>query len=93
MGGAVLKLRADGVAWREIEGETLLLDLRTSTYLAVNPSATVLWRQLEVGTTRDELVAALAREYELDDELAGADVDDFLADCRARDLIEEVEGG
>src|SRR5207253_6512677 len=32
-GAAVLRLRSNGIAWREVEGETLLLDLRTSMYL------------------------------------------------------------
>ena len=85
----MLRLRSDAVQWREVGGEALLLDLRSSNYLVVNPSATVLWRRLAEGTTRDELVAALAAEYELSADQAGGDVDAFLSDCRVRELIEE----
>ena len=86
----MLKLREGQLAWKEVDGETLLLDLRESKYLSVNPSATLLWRHLVEGTTRDELVAALAAEYELPEDRAGADVDAFLADLRRRELLEEV---
>lgn len=85
----MLRLRSDAVEWREVGGEALLLDLRSSNYLVVNPSATVLWRRLAKGTTRDELVAALAEEYGLPVDQVAGDVDAFLADCKARELIEE----
>jgi hypothetical protein len=87
----MLKLRDDAIHFREVDGETLLLDLRTSKYLVVNPSATLLWRHLAEGTTRAELVAALAAEYDLDPAEAAADVDAFLDDCRARELVHGPE--
>ena len=85
----MLKLRDDAIAWQEVDSETLLLDLRASKYLSVNPSATVLWRLLAEGTTRDALVTALIARYQIDQAQAAADVDEFLADCLARELISE----
>lgn len=85
----MLKLRGDAVKWREVEGEGLLLDLKTSSYLAVNPSATLLWRQLEAGTSRGALVETLRHQYELAEDRASADVDAFLDDCRARGFLDE----
>jgi hypothetical protein len=86
----VLKLREGAVAWREVDGETLLLDLQASKYLSINPSATVLWRLLAEGTTREALVEALVGEYQISADDAATDVDDFLADCQQRDLIGEI---
>ena len=86
----MLKLREDAIAWREVDGETLVLDLNTSTYLAVNPSATMLWGLLAGGTTRDAMVAALVEAYEVPKETVAQDVDDFLADCTGRGLITDV---
>ena len=82
-----LRLRKEHIAWREFDGEGILLDLRTSMYLAANPTATVLWRMLDAGTTRDALIAALIDEFEVDEQRARADVERFIADCRRRDLI------
>jgi hypothetical protein len=84
-----LSLRPDAVAWREFDGEGIVLDLRTSTYLSANAAATVLWRLLERGTTRDQLTHELAEAYGLDEERAEADVDAFLASCRQRGFIVE----
>ena len=85
----MLKLRSDKIAWREVDGETLLLDLKRSMYLAVNPSATVLWRQLAEGTTRERLVQELVENFGIGAEQAAADVDAFLDDCSAREFIED----
>lgn len=82
-----IRLRAEHVAWREIDGQTVLLDLRTSTYLAANESAGLLWKALAEGTTRDELVQALASAYELPEDQAERDVEEFLSNCRDRDLV------
>ena len=86
---AVLRLRDDTIAWKEADGEVLLLDLATSTYLAVNPSATLLWRLLADGTTNEALTRALADAYGLSDDDAASDVAAFLDDCRQRGLVED----
>lgn len=88
----LLKLREDAIAWREVDGETLLLDLATSKYLSINPSATILWRLLAAGTTREALVDALVAEYGIDSSQASEDVDAFLEDCTARGLVVELPG-
>ena len=84
----MLKLREDTIRWKEIDGETILLDLRTSMYLSVNPSATLLWRMLAEGTTREALVQALDNEYAIGSDQAREDVELFLADCAARGLVD-----
>jgi hypothetical protein len=86
-GEAVLRLRAGDVAARRFDEETVILDLRSSRYLAANPSASVLWRALEQGATRTQLVEALLREFEVTRERAEADVDNFIGDVRRRELL------
>jgi hypothetical protein len=85
----VLRLRVDNLAWREFDGQGILLDLRSSTYLAANESATVLWRLLAAGTTRAKLIDALVAGYRIAPERAAADSDAFLADCRAHGYLDE----
>jgi hypothetical protein len=84
---AVLRLREDALAWKAVDEEVLLLDVSSSTYLAGNESATVLWRLLAEGTTEDALVDALVSTYELDSGTARADVVAFVDDCRARGFL------
>jgi len=83
-----VKLREGAVAWQQVDDETIMLDLRSSTYLGVNPSGTTLWSALVEGTTASEMVDRLTTEFEVSREQAAGDVDAFLADCRARDLLE-----
>jgi hypothetical protein len=83
-----LKLRENAVAWQQVEGETILLDVATSTYLGVNRSGSALWPALAAGATRGQLVDRLCGTYEVSEEQAGADVDEFLRMCRERGLLE-----
>jgi hypothetical protein len=85
----VPRLKADRIVWRQIGDEVVVLDLRSSRYLSANAAAGLLWHGLERGATRDELIAELVAEYDVAPATAGADVDEFLADCRSRDLLED----
>lgn len=87
-GSAKIKVRDDAVVWREVDEEVVLLHLLSSDYMALNPSAAVLWPPMVEGTTRDELVERLVEEFELTSEQATTDVDAFLEQCRTGDLLE-----
>ena len=84
----MLKLREGALAWREVDGRAVLLDLEASMYLEVNESGSLLWRLLAEGTTREALVGALVDAYDLPADQAAADVDELLEDCRARGYLE-----
>jgi hypothetical protein len=88
-----LRLDDEVITWREVDGETLLLDKRRSTYLSVNGTATVLWRLLAAGTSESALVDALVAGFDVDATLAAADVETFLADCRARGYLRSADDG
>ena len=82
-----LKVTSEDVAWRRFGDEVVLLDLRKSTYIATNKSATTLWTMLETGATRAELIDGLMKTFEIDSETAAADVDAFVDECRRRELL------
>lgn len=84
-----LRLRADALKWREIEDEVVAVDMRNSTYLSVNESAVLLWRELSQGTTRERLVELLVESYGINAEQAAGDVDGFLAELEAQGLLAE----
>jgi hypothetical protein len=85
-----LRLRKEGLTWVETDGEIVALDTDASTYLSGNPAAAVLWPVLALGTTRPELVDALVGHFDIDRQTAKADVDAFLRDLEARNLLEET---
>jgi hypothetical protein len=84
----IVKLRPDDLEWREVEGEVVALDLRSSRYLAVNHSGTVLWPALHAGATREALTARLRDTCGLDAAAAARDVDSFLDMLASEGLLE-----
>jgi Coenzyme PQQ synthesis protein D (PqqD) len=81
------KLRPDALEWREIEGEVVALDTRSSTYIAVNGSGATLWPALSGGATPTELAALLRDEFGIGAAQAASDVDSFLAALHHQDLL------
>lgn len=85
------RLRVDDLAWRAVDGRVVVLDLRTSEYLQVNESGSMLFERMSEGASRADLLAALQEAYDLDAHQAGRDVDAFLAMLDQRGLLEPPE--
>ena len=60
-----------------------------SQIMSLNETGAFLWRIIENGAERDQLVESLTREYDVDAQTAAADVDAFLNSLRERSLIAE----
>ena len=83
-----MKLRANEVSVREIDGEMLLLDLRTSKYLTANRVGTILLQRLAEHQTVEELADALVAEFDVPHATAVADVQAFVDELGTRGLLE-----
>lgn len=57
--------------------------------MSLNETGAFLWKILEKGAEREELVDAMIREYDVDAQTAVADTDTFLAQLREKKLIDE----
>jgi hypothetical protein len=78
------------VSWKPIDGDVVVLDLRTSAYITLNESAALLWSRLDDSATPAELSTALIDAYDISSERAAADVDQFLLTCRQHELVEDA---
>jgi hypothetical protein len=87
-GTDVFKLRAEGVAWTDVDGEIVALDEEAAVYVAANSAGALLWRALADGATRAALSQTLVDEYGISAERADADTDAFLASLRERALLD-----
>jgi hypothetical protein len=83
-----LRLLGSRVDWREVDGELIALERSEAVYLAGNESATILWRALAGGTTDAALADLLVAKYGISQDVARADVEQFLAGLRSRGLLE-----
>ncbi|WP_337059262.1 PqqD family protein [Kineococcus sp. G2] len=74
-------VRADELAWNEVDDQIVVLDTTTSTYHAVSGAGVALWPLLVEGTTRADLLERLTTGFEVPRERAEADLDAFLTSC------------
>lgn len=75
------------VAWQELDGEAVLIDLERGAAVGLNTTASFLWSRLEA-LAPTELAAALVSAFEVDEDQARRDVDLFLAMLRSRGWVE-----
>jgi hypothetical protein len=88
VGGAVLKSRSTEMICREVDGKLVGLDLRTSRYFSLNATGTGLWRLLETGAPKSDLVDAMVAEHNLDPATAVVHVDAFIDSLQQQGLLE-----
>jgi hypothetical protein len=81
------RLRKNGVSWRELDGQIIVLDLESSKYVTVNGAGAVIWERLVAGASVDELVEELVESFDIDDATARSDTEAFLDDLRQRNLL------
>lgn len=86
----VLRLREQGLEWRELDGELVVLDLKREEYLRVNRPGAGLWRLLATGASRGELVRHLMETHGLAEAEAEEDGNAFVSDLAARGLLEPI---
>lgn len=82
-----LALRSEGITWRVLDDQIVVLDLETSLYLNVTGAGAVVWELLASGTTMDAMVEAVVEVYDIDPETARTDLAAFLEDLRERKLL------
>ena len=55
--------------------------------IRMNEVGAFLWEQLSVDCTKEQLVAAVTKEYDIDTDTATADIESFLASLKEADLL------
>ena len=88
-GTGSFRIRSDGVAWRDVGGDVIVLDVNRSLYHAINSSGAPIWHALAGGASAAELVGEVARRYPEAAHRAEDDVRAFLRDLVAAGLVEE----
>jgi hypothetical protein len=83
-----MRMRSSDVSMRAIGDETILLDLRKSRYLSVTGVGTRIVELLAEDVTFDELVCAIAAEYDSDRSVIESDARRFVEQLRAAGLLE-----
>lgn len=77
---------------REIVGEAVLVPIgesaaRFNGLLTVNELGKFIWENIESANDEDELLQRILDEYEVDRDVAKADLDEFLGKLKEIDII------
>jgi hypothetical protein len=76
------------LAWRIIDGDVVILKIRTTTYYSLDPVGSFIWLRMEKGSrTREEILDAVTAEFEVERTQAGIDLDELLADLGREELV------
>lgn len=73
---------------QELAGDTVLLNLRSSTYFGMDPTGTRIWHYLAQGCALGEISTRLAEEYDAQAAQIANDVVSFLRTLSAHGLVE-----
>jgi Coenzyme PQQ synthesis protein D (PqqD) len=88
-GGSRLR-RVEGVAWREIEGEAVLVNVRSDEVMHLNPAASFLWSSLDGQVSLEEIARSMTGEFDVELDTALADTVAFAASLVEQGAAEVV---
>lgn len=83
----------DGFILRNVAGNHVVVPIGQATIdfngmMSLNETGAFLFEKLQQGITRDELVEALISEYDVAQDIAAKDVDNFIKKVEGEDLFE-----
>jgi hypothetical protein len=84
----VHSIQGDAVAWREVDGEFVLISVETTHYYSLNSTGSEVWRILLEGPqTSSSIAGALAGRHGLDQGVVGGDVSALLDQLASEGLL------
>jgi Coenzyme PQQ synthesis protein D (PqqD) len=86
------RVNSPNVIHETIEGEVILIDLKTGTYYSLRDSGAAVWQALQTGAGEDGIAAELSSRYEASHEQIRDAVRQLLAELEREGLIRADEG-
>ena len=80
--------KPEHVVMRELEGEAVLLNLRTETYFGLDEVGTRIWTDLAAGGSVDGACEALEGEFEVDPGVLRRDIETLVSELLGSGLLE-----
>jgi len=81
---------ASHVAWQQLEGEAVIIDVPARIAIGLNPSGSFVWDLIEDHDLQ-EIADKLAEHFQISSRRAVRDVTKLVEELKSRRLIEEAE--
>jgi coenzyme PQQ biosynthesis protein PqqD len=85
-------VRNPQLAWREIDGEIVIISPEDSQVHELNETAALVWKSADGARTVEEIVAQIAAEYDVTHESAKQDVVELIAQLCEKQLLTAAIG-
>jgi len=72
---------------RVIDGEAVIMDPQRGKVLALNEVGSYIWELLDGAHSQEDLLDKICREFNVGREVAAADLEEFIAVLRSKDLV------
>jgi hypothetical protein len=73
-----------------IDGEAVIMDLRSGNYFSTTGAGALIWRNLETSRSYRQILQSLTANYKIDSQTLTDAANRFLADLIANNLVEEI---
>src|SRR5436853_4787556 len=87
-----LRVNSPNVIYETIEGEVILIDLKTGTYYSLRDSGAAVWQAIEQGAGEDGIAAELRSRYDASEEEIRDAVRRLLDELEHEGLVRAEEG-
>ncbi len=77
----------ENIAYREIDGEFIIVNLKESTFHTLNSVASFIWQQVDGKTKVEEIIEMVCQEFEVDHETAQKDCLEFIGKLKDKELL------
>jgi Coenzyme PQQ synthesis protein D (PqqD) len=86
------RVNSPNVIHETIEGEVILIDLKTGTYYSLRDAGAAVWQAIQNGAGEEGIAAELRSRYDASDEQVHEAVRQLLAELEREGLVRAEEG-
>lgn len=84
----------DGFMLREIAGSWVVVPLgervvQFNGLISLTETSALIWKMIEQGFDKEAILRKMLQEYDIDEQTASQDIDEFLSTCINKGLMEE----
>lgn len=79
---------SEDVVWRNLQGESVLLDLKSGVYFGLDAVGTRIWALLQDHSDLQAVLQELLSEYEVNEETCARDLMDLVSAMAEKGLVQ-----
>jgi len=79
---------SNDVVWRNLQGESVLLDLKSGVYFGLDTVGTRIWTLLQANHNLQAVLQELLSEYDVGEEQCASDLVDLISAMAEKGLVD-----